>query len=66
VPPETRTQSCELPGSAALQVLQEACEMMLVMLFGEALLFALHAGRVPVMRRDIQIATRHFKVDLDR
>jgi histone H3 len=44
--------------SAALLALQEACEAYMVGLFEDANLCAIHARRVTVMPRDIQLARR--------
>ncbi|KAF5347421.1 hypothetical protein D9758_011260 [Tetrapyrgos nigripes] len=44
--------------SSALQALQEATEAFLVHLFEDANLCALHAKRVTIMQRDIQLARR--------
>jgi histone H3 len=44
--------------SKALLALQEAAEMYLVRLFGDSLECALHAKRVTLMPRDIQLAQR--------
>lgn len=44
--------------AAALQALQEACESYLTHLFEDANLCALHAKRVTIMVRDIQLARR--------
>jgi histone H3 len=44
--------------STALLALQEAAEMHLIQLFEDANLCALHAKRVTVMTRDIQLARR--------
>ncbi|KAK3698273.1 hypothetical protein QZH41_009504, partial [Actinostola sp. cb2023] len=43
---------------AALQALQEAAEAFLVRLFEDANLCALHAKRVTIMPKDIQLARR--------
>ncbi|EDO31850.1 predicted protein, partial [Nematostella vectensis] len=43
---------------AALMALQEAAEAFLVRLFEDANLCAIHAKRVTVMPRDIQLARR--------
>ncbi|KAK7089410.1 histone H3.3A-like [Littorina saxatilis] len=44
--------------SAAIEALQEASESYLVGLFQDANLCAIHAGRVTIMPRDIQLAHR--------
>ncbi|KAL0565052.1 centromeric DNA-binding histone H3-like protein cse4 [Marasmius crinis-equi] len=44
--------------SSALQALQEATEAFLVHLFEDANLCAIHAKRVTIMQRDIQLARR--------
>ncbi|KAF5390704.1 hypothetical protein D9757_002706 [Collybiopsis confluens] len=44
--------------TSALQALQEATEAFLVHLFEDANLCALHAKRVTIMQRDIQLARR--------
>lgn len=44
--------------SQALQALQEAAEAYLVYLFEDANLCAIHAKRVTVMKKDIQLARR--------
>uniref|UniRef100_A0AB74ULD6 Histone H3 n=1 Tax=Neonothopanus gardneri TaxID=1069186 RepID=A0AB74ULD6_9AGAR len=44
--------------SSAIQALQEATEAFLVHLFEDANLCALHAKRVTIMQRDIQLARR--------
>lgn len=44
--------------SSAIQALQEAAEAYLVHLFEDANLCAIHAKRVTVMQRDIQLARR--------
>ncbi|XP_022735279.1 histone H3-like centromeric protein HTR12 isoform X2 [Durio zibethinus] len=42
----------------ALVVIQEAAEDYLVQLFGDAMLCAIHAKRVTLMKKDIQLARR--------
>lgn len=44
--------------STALQALQEAAEAFLVHLFEDANLLAIHAKRVTIMQKDIQLARR--------
>ena len=44
--------------SQALQALQEAAEAYIVYLFEDANLCAIHAKRVTVMKKDIQLARR--------
>ena len=44
--------------SQAIQALQEAAEAFLVHLFEDANLCALHAKRVTIMQKDIQLARR--------
>jgi histone H3/H4 len=44
--------------STALLALQEATEAYLVALFSDANLLAIHAKRVTIMRKDIQLARR--------
>lgn len=44
--------------STAIQALQEAAEAYLVHLFEDSNLLAIHAKRVTVMQRDIQLARR--------
>lgn len=44
--------------SQALQALQEAAEAYLVYLFEDSNLCAIHAKRVTLMKRDIQLARR--------
>jgi histone H3/H4 len=44
--------------TSALQALQEATESYLVALFSDANLLAIHAKRVTIMRKDIQLARR--------
>ena len=44
--------------STALQALQEAAEAYLVGLFEDTNLLAIHAGRVTIMVRDLQLARR--------
>ncbi|PSN51104.1 histone H3-like centromeric protein hH3v [Blattella germanica] len=43
---------------AALEAIQEAAEMYLVQYFEDSLLCALHAKRVTLMRKDLQLARR--------
>ena len=50
--PELRIQSVALEG------LQEACEAYLVMLFENTTLCAIHAGRVTIQIKDLQLARR--------
>ena len=44
--------------SAALMALQEAAEAYLVHLYEDGNLLAIHAGRVTIMPKDIQLARR--------
>lgn len=44
--------------SHAIQALQEACEAFLVHLFEDTNLCAIHAKRVTIMQKDIQLARR--------
>lgn len=44
--------------SQAIQALQEAAEAFMVHLFEDAQLCAVHAKRVTIMRKDIQLARR--------
>ena len=44
--------------SAALMAFQEACEAYLICLFEDTNLCAIHAKRVTIMPRDIQLARR--------
>ena len=44
--------------STALQALQEAAEAYMVHLFEDANLLAIHAKRVTIMQKDIQLARR--------
>ena len=48
--------------SAALLALQEAAEQFLVTLFEESVLCAIHAKRVTIMPKDIQLAKRVRKL----
>ena len=49
--------------SAALLALQEAAEQFLVNLFEDSVLCAIHAKRVTIMPKDIQLAKRVRKFD---
>ena len=44
--------------SQAIQALQEACEAFMVHLFEDTNLCAIHAKRVTIMQKDIQLARR--------
>ena len=44
--------------SQAIQALQESCEAFMVHLFEDANLCAIHAKRVTIMQKDIQLARR--------
>lgn len=44
--------------SQALYAIQEAAEAYLVSIFGDTLLCAIHAGRVTIMQKDMQLARR--------